>query len=633
MRNLLKWLLHSIRNEGLSAVTFRVVHSFNCWSGLLILRFPQKRRLLKPDAYSEWRQAQVSVFFDFQILPSFPKPSPVLIEKIANYRQGKFLYFQKSWYSTVGWHTHPITGVEFDKELHWSKIRDITAQGDIKYIWEKSRFTFIYDFIRYQQFSGELIAGEVFALMENWIKENPVNTGPNWICSQEISIRVVNWIFALYYFRTSSELSDQRLQLILQSIHDQMTHVWKNRHFARQLVRNNHILTESLALYMTGILLPFLPDSIKWIETGKITFDNEIDRQIFNDGTYLQFSMNYHRMVIQLISWYWQLSKINNQVVAEHVKEKAVKSILFLRQCMNCHTGELPNYGHNDGTLLFPLTDCDYNDFRPTLVALAAIAGMPEMIECGPWDEETVWITGKLPERKNDPGPCMIGNLSSFPDSGYYIIRDQRTITFVRCGAYQHRPAQADNLHVDLWVDGENIMQDSGSYSYNTDAQVLRYYMGTAAHNSLMLNGYDQMEKGPRFLWYNWIKNASGICFQENEYAVFEGKFEGFRQIGTGINHARRVVKQVDRIEWKITDQISNAPVNSCFQLIWHPMSGFFDKFSLEVFSIDGELLKPAFEVTGFSRYYGYQELKTSLKYSSQSPGFISIIREKEKCV
>ena len=32
-------------------------------------------------------------------------------------------------------------------------------------------------------------------------------------------------------------------------------------------------------------------------------FEKEIDYQIYKDGTYLQFSMNYQRVVVQLLTW------------------------------------------------------------------------------------------------------------------------------------------------------------------------------------------------------------------------------------------------------------------------------------------------------------------------------------------
>ena len=43
-----------------------------------------------------------------------------------------------------------------------------------------------------QKFLNEII---------DWIDKNPVNCGPNWKCSQEISLRVMNWVFAIYFYK------------------------------------------------------------------------------------------------------------------------------------------------------------------------------------------------------------------------------------------------------------------------------------------------------------------------------------------------------------------------------------------------------------------------------------------------
>ena len=36
--------------------------------------------------------------------------------------------------------------------------------------------------------------------IEDWILKNPINKGPNYKCSQEITIRIFNWLFVLNYY-------------------------------------------------------------------------------------------------------------------------------------------------------------------------------------------------------------------------------------------------------------------------------------------------------------------------------------------------------------------------------------------------------------------------------------------------
>ena len=80
--------------------------------------------------------------------------------------------------------------------------------------------------------------------------------------------------------------------------------------------------------------------------------------------------MNYHRVVIQLLTWGIALAQRNGECFSEHVYQRAYQSVNFLYQCQELSNGYLPNYGSNDGALFFKLNDSDYRDYRPQLDAL-----------------------------------------------------------------------------------------------------------------------------------------------------------------------------------------------------------------------------------------------------------------------
>ena len=67
-------------------------------------------------------------------------------------------------------------------------------------------------------------------------------------------------------------------------------------------------------------------------------------------------------------------------------------------------------------------------------------------------------------------------NLASFPMGGNFVINDDSTKTFVKCAKYKDRPGHADNLHVDIWLDGENYIWDTGSYKYNTTKEYSEFF-------------------------------------------------------------------------------------------------------------------------------------------------------------
>ena len=615
---------------------FRIKHELGMRSGLLKYKFPVNPVYRQYISLQQWKQQPSSFFFESSASLSFIKqPSAEIANRFHLYEAGKFMLFnnlEMELGKNYDWVTNPDTGYQYDTNKHWTAIADYAATaGDIKYVWEKSRFSFLYDIIRYDYHYNKDCASQVFAEILSWINANPINCGPNYRCSQEISLRILNWTFALHYYKNSAVLTEEVFNKIQFAIYWQMDHVYKHINFSRIAVRNNHAITETLALYFTGTLYSGFPNAAKWKANGKAWFQEEIAYQVYEDGTFLQFSMNYHRVVIQLLTWAIVLSEKNGDPLNTVVYERAKKSVHFLRVCMNDTDGRLPNYGANDGALFFKLTDTAFRDYRPQLQTLASAL----KIDCGIAQsyEDALWYgleqtnlevckpakgmcsptsvgdpinqnqtapVGSPTERnqKKQFQPSLVGvptdrnqkqfemystnlqsgkpadGMYSFSVGGYYIIREAATLTFIRCGNHKDRPSQADNLHLDIWHNGENILIDAGSYKYNTDEETLNYFMGTASHNTVMLDDADQMKKGSRFIWYNWSQCTS-VSFTETSTAwYFKGTIAAFEQVAAGILHTREVVKQKGSTYWIVKDSISGKPTATVLKQLWHLPKG-----------------------------------------------------------
>ena len=72
---------------------------------------------------------------------------------------------------------------------------------------------------------------------------------------------------------------------------------------------------------------------------------------------------------------------------------------------------------------------------------------------------------------------------------------------YLRAAHFDGRPGHADQLHLDLWWQGLNIAQDAGTYLYNADTPWENALTHTAVHNTLMVNGREQMTRAGRFLY------------------------------------------------------------------------------------------------------------------------------------
>lgn len=566
----LRRILNLVRNMGWRWTAFRAEHEFLRRSGLLKKRFPTDPPLQRYIALDEWQKGTTQFFFRSKDVLTIPRqPNEGLAATFHDLEQGKLLMFN-SVLTDLGrdydWVTNPDNGHRYDITKHWTEIPDYSPEaGDIKYVWERSRFSYLYDIMRYDHHYGEDHAAMVFGDMLSWIRHNPVNCGPNYRCSQEMSLRVLNWTFALHFYRNSKELTEEFFDQVQHTIYWHLHHIYHNIDFSRIAVRNNHAITETLTLYLGGLLYPLLPGAAEWKAKGKAWFEAEIAYQLYGDGTFLQFSMNYHRVVVQLLTWGITLADKNGEQFADVVYDRARRSVQFLRSCMVDENGWLPNYGANDGALFFKLSNAHYRDYRPQLHALAAALGIDAGIE-GSHEDRAWYGISRLTAEQWHPG----FGAQSFPIGGFYIIREKGMLTFVRCGGHKDRPSQADNLHMDVWYKGENVLTDAGSYKYNTDADTIRYFSGTRSHNTVMIDDKDQMLKGGRFIWYHWSQGRSATMGEDAGEYRFEGWISAFRHVDQRIRHRRIIVKKKGTAHWEVRDEMKNVPAGMVIKQLWH---------------------------------------------------------------
>ena len=601
-------LIQIIKNMGIRYFAYRIFYELQRKTGILKWKFPTNPPQKKYLCLADWKTSAPLFFFQSRENLTFKKNQNfALKEDFNNVILGKIQFFN---YKNIDlstaydWVTNPDSGFRYDIKKHWTEVADYSKKaGDIKYVWEKSRFSFLYTIIRYDYHFNEDHSQFVFQQILDWIEKNPINQGPNYKCSQEISLRIMNWTFALYFYKNATALTEDVFSKIIHSIFWQMRHVYCNINFSRITVRNNHAITETLMLYMGGVLFPFFPESKKWKKKGKRWFEKEIAYQIYEDGTYLQHSMNYHRVVLQLLTWAIRLSDIHEEKFNVTVYEKTYKSLNFLYQCQEETNGHLPNYGANDGALFYKLSNADYRDYRPQLDALHQVLCNQKLYENS--YEDVFWYACEHSNNNRNRYPSIKKKfgIMNFPASGYYLIREPETFTFIRCRRREKRgrPGQADNLHIDIWYKGTNMCPDGGTFKYNTDEKLRRYFSGTESHNTVMINDYDQMFKGPRFIWYYWSQALEANLVEHSDYYEFSGEVSCFTYLNPKITHKRIIRKCKNRPEWTVIDKVKNKPNKAYMKQLWH----CFDPAALKILTKNEDRIIIQNSDSWYSSYYG----------------------------
>jgi hypothetical protein len=455
------------------------------------------------------------------------------------------------------WFQNPVSGQSVSPDRPWTQMRFASDDyGDLKFILEPSRFLFVYPLARAYTLSGDERFPEAFwNAIESWADHSPPMSGPLWICGQESSLRILAWSFALYAFLHTPATTPQRVALLLSMI---AAHAWRTTQtvgYARSQ-RSNHLFSEAVGLWTAGTLYPELKNAAVWQKQGARLLGEAVRDQITPEGAYLQDSFNYQRMVLHQLLWTLRLAEIHKIELDPEIRKRTVSAFEFIGRFVDFESGNMPNHGSNDGANILPLAACDYGDFRPLLQLGSCILGRPIALQSGPWDEPALWFcAGKGVAHSSSAWVEESSITLPSNSTGYHRIGSKQSWALVRAGRYTRRPFHADQLHVDLWWRGINLARDAGTYLYNGDPPWNNGLVGTAVHNTVMVDGRDQMRRAGRFLWLDWAQ-ASGRSFSTNGANLpdhFEGEHDGYRQLR--VKH-RRMVQCVTEDAWVIVDDL-----------------------------------------------------------------------------
>lgn len=528
----------------------------------------------------------------------------------------------------VDWHRNPVSGQRWDAHAHWTEVlRDTGRAGDVKLTWEAGRFPQAFDLARAAALGVMAPAAAADALerqMTGFLRASSYGRGVHWASGQEIVLRLLAWVFAASALREEPRML-AALPVVALHLHEGATHVERHLDYARRGIGNNHLVSEAFGLYLAGVLLPEATHSSRWKTLGLDLLTGEADRQVYEDGGYLMNSHGYHRAAMQLYVLATALRRREGQETPESWRAAMERTLRFLVAHQNPADGRLANFGSNDGSLPAVLSTCDRSDFRPFLQALSLAARGERLYAEGPWDEEAAWLFG--PSALAAPLRRTSDASISFAHSGFHVLRGRAPGTFAcfRCGTLRHRFAQIDMLHVDVFWRGENVLVDGGTYLYSGPPEWNAHFTGGASHNTVTLDGRDQMVHHRRFKLLYRTK-AHLLRFEEaGAYALAEGEHYGFRRHPGGCVHRRAVLHGKDDL-WVVVDRISGAGAHAA-RLHWlggpypHRYEAATGRLSLEtpagaftvtVLSGDGEPLRGDV-VAGLerpprgwsSRYYG----------------------------
>jgi hypothetical protein len=452
----------------------------------------------------------------------------IIVSQANSAIQGKIKGFSSinlDYGSPINWHFNPLTGQFANKNAKWFNIKDFDPIfGDIKGVWEISRFTHFFLFVRAYLITQDIKYFIAFSdQLKDWLKNNVYSYGANYKCGQEASLRMINILISFGVFNqlklTTKDDEFNVKKLVLHSYKK----VSSNFFYAYRCIKNNHTISE-----ITGLIIgSWCTNNEKILKKAYKLLNEVLDSQFMNDGGYIQFSFNYQRFAFQLIEFILSIKDKTKYDINILNKNKIKNSILQLYQLQD-ESGFLPNYGSNDGALIFPVSSLDYLNYKPILNSLYLKLTSNRLYSFGDHEEEVLWFNGYNSEHAHIDK--IVKTSSSFTDSGLYSLRNQNSLLMIVLKNFKTRPAHMDQLHIDFWYKGVNLFCDSGTYSYSSSLG--NSLTLTSAHNTVKVENLDQMKKKGHFFIYDWSKSTN----IKVNYDHFEGTM-----ISDNYRHTRKI--------------------------------------------------------------------------------------------
>lgn len=258
------------------------------------------------------------------------------------------------------------------------------------------------------------------------------------------SLRIMNWVKFLAAHQIRDEEIDSALYL-------QALHLMDNLEYH---LLGNHLLENGFALLFAAALFPEGPFARKAEEIVVA----ELEEQILFDGAHFELSPMYHQIILDRLLDCINILQSNNALthLLPLLRDKGSLMLGWLRQ-MATSNGEIPLL--NDSAFGIAPT-------APQLFSYAERLGVPTSLR-----------------------PLGASGYRKIGKAGYELVADVGNIG----PDYIPGHAHSDTFNFVLHVQGKPVIVDTGTSTYDVCERRL-VERGTAAHNTVQLDGLEQSE-------------------------------------------------------------------------------------------------------------------------------------------
>ena len=364
---------------------------------------------------------------------------------------------------------HVIQGHDFGPNINWeadpNNYREWTYAINRFFHWRKLAET-------YWESGDERFAKELCDQWVDWVQKNPVplftsgNSSYTWR-TIECGIRQsTTWPDCLYRVMGSEHFTPEVAAAMTKSMIEHARHLmaWPSR-------GGNWLTMESNGLGTIGILLPEMKESTEWLETGLKRQYEELDNQVYPDGSQIELTTGYHQVSLKNFLGLASTAILNDVPLPGDYYQK-LRRMFEYNLYVQMPNGRTPALNDGGTSSIIRSMETAFELYEDPLFEWAATRGR----------------RGTPPDHTSHYFPYagqMVMRSSWEPDARYLIMD---------AGPYGFGHQHEDKLSLMTYAFGKVHLVDPGNYAYDSSPW-RKYTLDTRAHNTVMVDGEPQRRR------------------------------------------------------------------------------------------------------------------------------------------
>ncbi len=480
-------------------------------------------------------------------------------------------------YGTVDLSRKPKWNVDFVSGMDWPAIPLDNRHcmrfdaSDVKVPYELSRLQFLPVLGKAHLITGdERYRDAAKELLSDWMQANPVGVGVNWSLAMEAALRSMSICFLLNLLSPLRAEEQSWLTAVTSSLWQHLVYIEAHIEFSH-LISSNHYLSNIVALYCLSLFL----EGAK-MEQKRRHYRERIEativQQVYEDGGDYEASTGYHVLVTQMFFSALLLMRASNDHPGSAFLERARRMNRVMADLAS-PSGELPHLGDcDDGRVELLLDDVQQMLMLPVpernSLRVSNLLGLGKCLfgEGSGSVEDAAWYGLSCPNRTCWPQPQInrdsICSVKVLLNSGIAVLRHgSAELLFFAVpngiagkGSHTHN----DKLSFVLRVSGQEVLCDCGTGCYTRDIAMRNRFRGTAAHNTLLIDGTEQnrIDDGRRGLFI--LGNEALVSRieegREGKDCFVRASHAGYRSLG--VSHVRTIRSVGDERSFVVEDEL-----------------------------------------------------------------------------